>query len=134
MIPKPPRHIEIYEFLADDVRQQFKAAYAARTADGHTLPDNFGMWVSLDRDDRGIARSAGSGLADKHKPIAVYPIATLEADVSAEGAKLDTGPNTNRDDRPPATIARIMEAAREQISMIAGVRPDAVKLDLRIEY
>ena len=34
----------------------------------------------------------------------------------------------------PATIAEVMAWAREWVAEIAGIRPEAVKLDLKLEY
>jgi hypothetical protein len=136
--PSSPRQIQVYEFPAGEVRRRFKENYEARVRDGRAMPDNFGMWVSLDRDDRDTASSVGSGLADKYKPIAVYQIASLrEADVSAdeEEVRVEEAEVKRRlFVREPTTIAEVLDAARDRISEIAGVERDAVKLDLKIEY
>jgi hypothetical protein len=152
-----PKKIEVYRFPADEVRERFNANRAARQAGHQRVRDNFGMWVGLDLDPRGIPASTGSGLADKHKPIAVYPIATLlGAGVAPEVANPgDTGDHepylretTTRilasltarkeveaEPAPqPTTIAEVLAETRKLIALIAGVAPDAIKLDLRIEY
>jgi hypothetical protein len=152
-----PHNIEVYEFSADEVRERFNAAYAARAAAHLNLRDNFGMWVNLDLDSRGIPASTGSGLANKHKPIAVYPIASLiDAGVAPGAAKPDdTGDHdpilretttrilaslTAREEveaEPaplPTTIAEVLAETRKLVALIAGVAPEAVKLDLKIEY
>jgi hypothetical protein len=151
-----PHNIEVYEFSADEVRERFSAAYAARAAAHQNLRDNFGMWVGLDLDPRGIPASTGSGLADKHKPIAVYPIASLlGAGVAPEVvnpgdtghepylrettarilASLTAREEVEAEPAPqPTTIAEVLAETRKLIALIAGVAPDAIKLDLRIEY
>jgi hypothetical protein len=131
-----PRNVEVYEFSAEEVRRHFDAAYAARRSAGLKVRDNFGMWINLDRDKRGIAASVGSGLAETHAPIGVYSIVDLlregvSIDVDATGAEEQ---DTASADRQPFTIADILATAREQISVIAGVQPSAVRLDLKIEY
>ena len=64
------------------MRKRFDAAYAAPTKNGR-LSDNFRMWVGVDLDPRGIARSVGSGIAKTVEPV-VYPIAELVGE--AKGA------------------------------------------------
>jgi hypothetical protein len=127
-----PKNIEVYVLSADDVRQRFNAAYAARKKAGHTQKDNFGMWVGLDVDQRKIAASVGSGLVEKHKPIAVYSIEALLGDLGY-AAPEDQEPG-EESVPAPRTIAEVMDWAREQVAQIAGVRIESVKLDLKLEY
>jgi hypothetical protein len=152
-----PHNIEVYKFPADEVRERFNANRAARQAGHQKVRDNFGMWVGLDLDPRGIPASTGSGLANKYKPIAVYPITSLiDAGVAPEVAKpydaSDHEPNlretttrilaslTAREEveAEPAsratTIAEVLAETRKLVALIAGVAPEAVKLDLKIEY
>ena len=134
-----PKNIEVYLFSAAEVRQRFDAAYAARREANQVVRDDFGMWVGLDKDMRDLPASVGSGIAEEHPPIAVYAIADLisggnkrsgapaEATTATrDGADVEA-PNTN-------TIADVMAWARKRLSEIAGVRVEAVKLDLKIEY
>lgn len=129
-----PENVEVYIFPAEEVRARFDAAYAARTKAGHIQKNNFGMWVGLDTDDRGIAASVGSGIANKHKRVAIYAIVDLlvgnetkVAEQVEDGAAGDT-------DAGPSTIAEVMDWARQRVADIAGVSPQAVKLDLKVEY
>ena len=127
--PDDPSRIEVYRFDANEVRERFDAAYKERIEAGRSEPDNFGMWVKLDADTRGLPGSVGSGLASKHEPIAVYPLDQLigEDKVSerAEGGE---------DPEPvPDTIAEIMLRARERIALLSGVSVEAVKLSCAIE-
>ena len=57
-----PENVEVYVFPAEEVRKRFDAAYAARTQAGQVVRNNFGMWVGLDQDERGIPASVGSGI------------------------------------------------------------------------
>ena len=67
------------------------------------------MWVGLDHDPRGLPVSAGSGIADNHKPVAVYPIEALLS------AKANQSPHTDDETEEeaeqqkvqPATIAEV---------------------------
>ena len=118
--------------------KRFDASFAARTADGQFNKDGYGMWVALDTDSRGIAASVGSGIADKYKRVAVYSIESLLSDGAGESPDGEGG-SMAADDEPepptrPSTIAEVMAWARERVAEIAGVRVEAVKLDLKVEY
>jgi len=136
-----PRAVEVYLFDAKIVRKRFDEAYAARREAGHTIKDNFGFWLNLDRDDRSTPSAVGSGLAEEFDPIAVYQLDDL---VGSAGEPMKLVPRTPKPaleaeaqaqaGMPPQTIAEVMGWARENIARIAGVRPEAVKLDLKLEY
>jgi hypothetical protein len=138
--PDNPEKVEVYIFDADAVRKRFRAAYDARIAAGHRVKDNFGMWLKLDRDERGLPTSVGSGLADQRPPVATYAIADLMAvEGSAVAVPSPIVPRVSGQEPAPArtgaeTISNIMAAARERVAELAGVRIEAVKLDVRIEY
>ena len=133
-----PENIEFYIFPADDVRKRFDAAYAARQKNGQSVKDNFGMWIGLDQDKRGIASSVGSGIIDHYKCVATYAI----PDLLDENQKEDGIDDADRNQEvveasalhEPSTIAEVISFARDHIARLAAVPPDAVKLDLKIEY
>jgi len=129
-----PENAEVYVFPAAEVRKRFDAAYAARIEAGRSVKDNFGMWVRLDHDDRGIAASVGSGIIDQHKSVASYAIKDLLTDETEysedDQALIDEAIQSSS----PTTIAEIMASARERIADIAGVELESVKLELKIEY
>ncbi len=131
-----PTKVEVYRFDAKEVRQHFDAAYKARVGDGHIVKDNYGFWVSLDPDDRNIASSVGAGLASKHKPIAVYPLADLIPVATSDAAlKVTNDVEDEAEDLPTfATIAEVMTWARQSIAEIAGVSATSVNLELKIQY
>lgn len=132
-----PEKVEVYLFPANDVRQRFDAHYAARSKEGQSIKDNFGMWVGLDRDDRGIAASIGTGILENYKPIAIYTIADLLAEHPPAPAKREEpGQPAEEIPAPPtlATIADVMAWARSRVAQLAGVQTEAVKLDLKVEY
>lgn len=131
-----PKNIEVYIFPAEEVRKRFKSAHKARSEAGLAVRDDFGMWVGLDADVRGIPASVGSGIVDQHPPVAVYPIETLLSGnekptgigaMPASAARQSITPDTT-------TIADVLSRARQQIADIAAVRVEAVRLDLKIEY
>ena len=130
-----PRNVEVYRFDAEEVRKRFDASYTARIDAGHTVRDNFGMWLNLDEDDRGLPASVGAGLATVYPPVATFPLEKLIAEAAAEPAAVSedgeaVGTPTTRE---PQTIADVMDCARKRIATLSGVRMEAVKLDCRIE-
>ncbi|MFZ1962569.1 MAG: hypothetical protein WAU78_03725 [Roseiarcus sp.] len=139
-----PENIEVFIFPADEVRKRFDAAYAARKQTGHVIRENFGMWVALDypkRTPRDAPIAVGSGIADKHKRIAVYSIEKLLAEnadslaaASEDAEEAEALERAEASEPRFTTIAQVMAWTREQIAEIAGVRVEAVKLDLRVEY
>ena len=84
-----PRNVEVYRFDAEDVRKRFDASYAARIDAGHKVRDDFGMWLRLDEDDRGLPAGVGAGLATAHLPIATFPIERLIAESEVKMPKGD---------------------------------------------
>lgn len=133
-----PENIEVYIFPADEVRKRFDEAYAARQKNGQSVKDNFGMWIGLDQDKRGIASSVGSGIIDHYECVATYAISDLLDETQAESAIGDADANQEAveasDLDEPSTIAEVISFARDHIARLAGVPHDSVKLDLKIEY
>jgi hypothetical protein len=134
-----PSEIEVYIFSAEEVRERFNIAYNARKSAGQISNDNFGMWVSLDHDPRGLAASVGSGITDKYKPIARYSISEMmEAEFGNDEKKENNGvdqevENIEEDDEPE-TISQIVDWAKEKIAAIAGVDVRSVKIEIKIDY
>lgn len=129
-----PQNIEVYVFPADDVKKCFNAAYAARIKDGQTVKDNFGMWVGLDHDERGLAASVGSGIIDKYQRVATYAIADLLQETAQASVGDEEELEAASDTPALQTIAEVMAWSRSRVADIAGVKIEAVKLDLKIEY
>ena len=133
--PDDPRNVEVYRFDAEEVRKRFDASYAARIDAGQTVRDSFGMWLSLDEDDRRLPASVGAGLATVYPLIATFPLEKLIAETAAEPAAVpeDGKAVGTPATREPQTIADVMDQARKRIATLSGVRMEAVKLDCRIE-
>ncbi|MER8365130.1 hypothetical protein [Mesorhizobium sp. M1348] len=130
-----PENVEVYIFPAEDVRRRFNAHYAARSKEGQMIKDNFGMWVGLDRDNRGLAASVGTGILDHYKSVAIYSIPELLAANPQEEADSEEPEHSPEAVAPGlSTIAEVMAWARDRVAQLAGVRTEAVKLDLKIEY
>ena len=130
-----PRNVEVYRFDATEVRTRIDASYDARIGAGQTVRDDFGMWLNLDEDDRGLPASVGAGLATVYPPITAFPLEELTAEIPAEQAAVPEDRDTagTPATREPQTIADVMDWARKRIATLSGVRMDAVRLDCRIE-
>jgi hypothetical protein len=129
-----PKAAQVYLFPAPEVRKRFDAAYQARTENGDRVQrDKYGMWVNLDIDERGIASSVGSGMANDYPQIATFPLWSLpegqdeDVDLPEVGSEGQTVKSFD-------SIADVIAFARSHIARIAGVNEDAVKLDLKIGY
>ena len=90
--------------------------------------------MSLDRDTRDIPRSVGTGLGDDFPPIAEHSINDLIKNSPIDFAHRSGAQNTSTKFGSTKTISEIVEHAREQIAILAGVDEDAVNLDLKIKY
>ncbi|MDT3684763.1 MAG: hypothetical protein RO009_06955 [Pseudorhodoplanes sp.] len=141
-----PKKVETYLLPADEVGKRFNAAYAARVKAGHVVRDNYGMWVALDPKEPGSANSVGSGILKGRVPLAAFTIDELIAGLGTEiepeeivqqevedHAHAEVPDDESSEAPRTGTIADVMAWARQRISEIAGVRPDAVKLDLKLE-
>jgi hypothetical protein len=132
---KDPKTVEVYIFPASDVRKRFDASYAARIKEGFVVRDDFGMWLPLDPDSR--PSRIGSGIIKDYERVALYPMEMLMAE--AKAAEWSDGDGeleatAEGDEVQPTTIAEVIAWAKEQVARIAGVRVEAVKLDLKVEY
>jgi len=135
--PDNPQNVDVYLFPADVVRKRFDASYAARIENGHTVRDNFGMWVKLDAADADLPTQAGAGLAVEYPAIARYTIDELEGEMPAatERAVAEVPDEAEDDEEAPAfvTVGDVLAWARSEIARLSGMSSDAIKLDLKIE-
>jgi hypothetical protein len=136
-----PENVEVFIFPANDVRKRFNDCYAARVKASQTIKDNFGMWIALDPKTHVTPTAVGSGIISKYKRIAVYAIDKLVAESAIDLAAPDEDADVS--EAPVSvgvaaprhmTIADVMAWARERVAEIAGVKVEAVKLDLKVEY
>lgn len=128
-----PKNVEVYRFPAEEVRKRFDANYQAKMEAGLAVKDNHGMWVALKTQTRRRPQSVGSGLGDEYPPIANYSIEELIAKGFAVGEDA-AGDEPRENASEHGTIADVISQARQQIAQLAGVRPESVRLDLKIEY
>lgn len=138
--PDDPQNVSVHIMPADEVRRRFDESYAARMAQGHTVRDNFGMWVMLDKGDpKNTPTQAGHSLAIDYPAIAEYSLDELEAELTFNNGEVDADLE-DEDDAPsepsnaPAlhTVSDVLEFARARIAELTGMPADAIKLDLKM--
>ncbi|MFZ2868792.1 hypothetical protein [Zavarzinia sp.] len=133
-----PQSIDVYIFPADEVRNRFNASYAARISNGHTVRDNYGMWIMLDKDNNKMASHVGNGLAADYPAIAHFTIDSLEADennIIHEDKIVNTEiifNDKNTTEYNFRTISDILTFARMKIAEISGLPTDSVSLELKL--
>ena len=112
-----PQFAQVHMIEADEIRQRFDRAYAARIAAGYSIPLGRGVWVSLyhaDASDPVTHVGGGAGL--DHAPIARVPLEPHDLSVALE-MKAD-----NKD--MPLTIAE----AKRRLAITFGVDPSSIKI------
>ncbi|MDR3574438.1 MAG: hypothetical protein P4L50_11275 [Anaerolineaceae bacterium] len=135
-----PENVEVFIFPAEEVRKRFDAAYTARKKAGKAPTDNFGMWIGLDPDKRSHHDAVSSGIIEKYKRVALYSIDKLIAETSQNLVEQTPGEGSGETDETGeptprfTTIAEVMAWARERVAELAGVKAEAIKLDLKVEY
>ncbi len=140
--PANPQNVDVYLFPADEVRKRFDASYAARIEKGHTVRDNYGMWVMLDKGDSQVTSQIGHSLAVDFPRIAHLTIDELQASADPDVRKMaDETPVVEEEAgireiqvEGPAlnTVADVLSFAREKIAALTGMAPESVKLDLKM--
>ena len=133
-----PQNVDVYLFPADEVRKRFDASYAARIANGHTVRDDFGMWVKLDAADSDLPTQVGAGLALDYPAIARFSLDELEGEITVATEKAVEEVTVETDeasaDMPTFnTVGDVLAWARSEIARLSGMPSDAIKLDLKIE-
>lgn len=136
--PADPQNIDVYLFPADEVRKRFDASYAARIENGHTVRENFGMWVMIDKGDDTIISQVGHSLAVDYPAIAHFSIDELEVGVEPETKQMAAEAAPEHEEEIAAdtlalsTVADVLTFAREKIAVLTGMPVDAIKLDLKM--
>jgi hypothetical protein len=132
-----PQNVDVYLFPGAEVRKRFGAAYAARIANGNTIPDNYGMWIMLDKGDDKIPGQVGHSLAVDYPSIARFTIDELEAepDLAATEIAKDVSievDERHRDGPSLDTVAAVLAFARQKIAALTGLPAETIKLDLKM--
>lgn len=129
--PQNPKFANVHMVEADEIRDRFDRAYAARLAAGHSIPLGRGMWVSLYDDERtSPVQLVGAGAGNLHRPLAKVP---LDGDNGPEVvSSLPRGPLALRplaherdgDEDGFLTIAE----AKIRLARSLGVPPSSIKI------
>jgi hypothetical protein len=135
-----PQNVDVYLFPANEVRKRFDASYAARIENGHTVRNNYGMWVMLDKGDDAVVSQVGHGIAEAYPRIANFSIDELEGTVSKDVRKLADGAAPETDEAGSVvqtglslcTVAEVLAFARERIATLTGMPEDAIKVELKM--
>jgi hypothetical protein len=113
-----PKFAKVHVIDADEVRQRFDRAYAARIAAGHTIPLGRGVWVSLyDQEGADPVNRVGAGAGLKHPPIARVALEPDEPHSVSETSEPG-------DRHKPLTIAE----AKRRLATTLGVDPSSIKI------
>ena len=104
----------IHMIDAEEMRNRFDRAYAARLGAGHTIPRGRGVWIALYKNevsDPVTLVGAGAGIANK-------PIARVLLDPATQRD------SASGDDERPLTIAE----AKTRLARTLGVDPSSIKI------
>jgi hypothetical protein len=115
-----PKFGQVHMIEADEVRQRFDRAYAARIAAHYVIPLGRGVWLPLYHPDANEpVTHAGGGMGLDHPAIARIPLEPEESDrdFSAKTKDLDSS------DRP-LTIGE----AKRRLAVTLGVDPSNIKI------
>jgi hypothetical protein len=113
-----PKFAQVHMIDADEVRQRFDRAYAARIAAGHTIPLGRGVWLSLyDPDGTNPVSHVGGGAGLDHPPIARVRLNPEESNSHNDASEPG-------DRHKPLTIAE----AKRRLATSLGVDPSSIKI------
>lgn len=133
-----PQNVDVYLFPADEVRRRFDASYAARIAQGHTVRDDYGMWVLLDKGDDQVISQIGHSLAVDYPAIASFTINELEGEVLNRSSGRDDVARVDPIDTEVFvydqlnTIADVLAFARKRIAALSCLPASAITLELKM--
>ncbi len=115
-----PKFVQVHMIEADEMRQRFDRAYAARIAAGRSIQLGRGVWVSLyRRETADPVDNVGAGAGLDHPPIVRVPLEPAETD---SDARFETKGGDNQE--KPLTIAE----AKRRLAMTLGVDPSSIKI------
>ena len=121
-----PKFAQIHMIDANEMRDRFDRAYAARRAAGHSLPEKRGVWVSLyEEESTHPASRVGAGAGIAHPPIARVPLDEVDAQATTPPPPLEKQQaNASNADEEPFTIAE----AKARLARMLGVDPASIKI------
>lgn len=111
---------------ASVVKDVFRSNYSARVSENHTVTDNFGMWICIDKCDGTQTAHVGSGFATTANLIASYPL-----DVDDDAVDL---PHVEDQVKPRSlSVSEILDNARTEISKVTGIPVEGISRDLHMK-
>ena len=121
-----PKFAQIHMIDANEMRDRFDRAYAARGAAGHSLPEGRGVWVSLyDEESTDPASRVGAGVGIAHPPIVRVPLDEVDAPTISPPNAGETQPaSASHADEEPLTIAE----AKARLARTLGVDPASIRI------
>ena len=121
---------------ADEVRDRFERAYAARKAAGHTLPVGRGIWLSLyDGETASPVSLVGAGMGLKHQALVTVDLTkrglpagseTTDSDVTIDDDEPENDANLEAQSLTSLTIPE----AKRLLAMTMGVPETAIKITI----
>ena len=127
-----PRSAQVHMIEADEMRDRFDRAYAARRAAGHTIQPSHGVWLSLyEEEGTSPVQRVGAGAGLANPAIAVVPLDESETPVTPTKQPNSPGDyrttqygNSPSVDEQPLTIAQ----AKTKLARTFGVDPSNIKI------
>lgn len=124
-----PISIDVHFIKADIILDAFNRSYKARTDDGASITDGFGMWTCMDECEEDRAVNVGSGFATDKNMIASYPLDDAD-NTEKTSSKND---RTSRSEPRTLSVSTILDDARTKISKVTGIAAEGITLDLHLK-
>lgn len=124
-----PTCIDVHFIKANTIRDAFNRSYKARTDDGASITDDFGMWTCMDECEGDRAVNVGSGFATDKNMIASYSLDDAD-NTDKKSSKSDL---PSRSESRTLSVSAILDDARTKISRITGIAVDSITLDLHLK-
>lgn len=121
-----PQFAQVHLLPADEVRDRFDRAYAARKTAGHTIPVGRGVWVSLyEKESTNPVSFVGAGIGLKYPPVDRVPLTGISAAPIMHPAA-DEPDEREQADEEPLTIAE----AKRRLAKSLGVTEGDIKITI----
>jgi hypothetical protein len=123
--PANPKFALVHMIDADEMRERFDRAYAARMKAGHSVPPGRGIWISLYENEASHPVSlvgAGAGIA--HPPIAKVPLNDGNSAETMAQVDKELAPKASLPAEPPLSIRE----AKRRLALSLGVNEADIKI------
>ena len=120
-----PQSVLVHMIDADEMRERFGRAYAARRRAGHSMPPGRGIWISLyEKEANQPVSLVGAGAGIAHPPIAKVPLGGEY--LTETGAQAEVGPQDTRPNEPHLSISE----AKRRLALSLGVNETDIKITI----